>query len=324
MKKFFSIVAAVLFAGSMMAADLLTIDFTQGQGEWTIDVKENPDNLDAVWAQDSRYGMKATAYVNSANHATEAWLISPVIDLSGASVATLAFSHARRYGDLEHLSVCAKAGEGEWTALEVSAWPDGSNWTFIDATADMSAFAGQAAVQIAFLYTSTADAAATWEIKTVAISDEGAVVPEEPVNLGEKTIAEFLELKNAKDTCILTGTIANIVMDKTDATKPNKYGNFDLVDETGTVYIYGLLTPAGEAQKFQEMGLVEGDVIIIKARYAEYNGKAQVQNAILVAKDGQGIENIVLTEKAQKVVVDGVIYIVRDNKMFTVQGTQVR
>ncbi|MBQ7259312.1 MAG: hypothetical protein IJS57_05125 [Paludibacteraceae bacterium] len=38
----------------------------------------------------------------------------------------------------------------------------------------------------------------------------------------------------------------------------------------------------------------------------------------------QGIENVVLTEKAQKVVVDGVLYIVRDNKMFNVQGSQVR
>lgn len=38
----------------------------------------------------------------------------------------------------------------------------------------------------------------------------------------------------------------------------------------------------------------------------------------------QGIENITLTEKVQKVVVDGVLYIVRDNKMFNVQGTQVR
>ena len=38
----------------------------------------------------------------------------------------------------------------------------------------------------------------------------------------------------------------------------------------------------------------------------------------------QGIENITLTENAQKVVVDGVLYIVRDNKMFNVQGTQVR
>lgn len=42
------------------------------------------------------------------------------------------------------------------------------------------------------------------------------------------------------------------------------------------------------------------------------------------AECAQGIENITLTEKAQKVVVDGVLYIVRDNKMFNVQGTQVR
>ena len=38
----------------------------------------------------------------------------------------------------------------------------------------------------------------------------------------------------------------------------------------------------------------------------------------------EGIENITLTEKAQKVVVDGVLYIVRDNKMFNLQGAQVR
>ena len=31
-----------------------------------------------------------------------------------------------------------------------------------------------------------------------------------------------------------------------------------------------------------------------------------------------------LPEKAQKVVVDGVLYIIRDNKMFNVQGAQVR
>ena len=38
----------------------------------------------------------------------------------------------------------------------------------------------------------------------------------------------------------------------------------------------------------------------------------------------EGIEEVVLTEQAQKVIVDGVLYIVRDNKMFNVQGTQVR
>ena len=40
--------------------------------------------------------------------------------------------------------------------------------------------------------------------------------------------------------------------------------------------------------------------------------------------DPQGIENIVLTEKAQKVMVDGVLYIVRDGKMFNLNGAQVR
>ncbi len=38
----------------------------------------------------------------------------------------------------------------------------------------------------------------------------------------------------------------------------------------------------------------------------------------------EGIENITLTETAHKVVVDGVLYIVRDNKMYNAQGTQVR
>lgn len=47
----------------------------------------------------------------------------------------------------------------------------------------------------------------------------------------------------------------------------------------------------------------------------DYIWKANIQ---------EGIENVVLGEKAQKVVVDGVLYIIRDNKMYNVQGTQVR
>ena len=38
----------------------------------------------------------------------------------------------------------------------------------------------------------------------------------------------------------------------------------------------------------------------------------------------EGVENVVLTEKAKKVMVDGVMYIVRDEKLFDVRGTQVR
>jgi hypothetical protein len=38
----------------------------------------------------------------------------------------------------------------------------------------------------------------------------------------------------------------------------------------------------------------------------------------------QGIENVTLTEDVKKVVVDGALYIVRDGKMFNVQGAQIR
>ena len=41
-------------------------------------------------------------------------------------------------------------------------------------------------------------------------------------------------------------------------------------------------------------------------------------------EETQGIEDIVLTEKAQKVSVDGAVYVIRDNKMYNVTGTRVR
>ena len=256
---------------------------------------------------------------------------------------------------------------------------------------------------------------------------------EAPKNLGEKTIAEFLEMKNMKDTCILKGTISGLPEDH--SANAWKYGNFELTDETGTLYIYGLLTPDGQKQQFASMGLDNGSAITIKALYGEYNGSPQAANAILVedvdeleritvaqaceealklgdnensvakyavvgyvakiseeyseqyknisfymtddatstygelqcrrakvseADKGlaagdrvliivkltnnfynekntpqiyqgqasiewkQAIENIVLTEKVNKVIVDGVLYIVRDGKLFNVQGAQVR
>ena len=49
-----------------------------------------------------------------------------------------------------------------------------------------------------------------------------------------------------------------------------------------------------------------------------------ISSAYLLKENHEGIENIVLTEKAQKVIVDGVIYIVRDGKLFNLTGAQVR
>ena len=94
------------------------------------------------------------------------------------------------------------------------------------------------------------------------------------VNLGEKTIAEFLALKNVKDTCILTGVV--------DSIKNTTYGNLYLSDETAQVYIYGVLTAAGESKKFADLDVTEGDTLTVKAIYGEFNNVPQVTNAIFV------------------------------------------
>ena len=76
--------------------------------------------------------------------------------------------------------------------------------------------------------------------------------------------------------------------------------------------------------------LVENDQFVyVKGKIQKYvkDEKVQIEIGNGTATHGEapeGIENIELTEKAQKVVVDGVIYIVRDNKMFNLQGAQVR
>ena len=85
------------------------------------------------------------------------------------------------------------------------------------------------------------------------------------------TVAEFLAKDvNAAVWYQLTGTVKNIVN--------TQYGNFDLVDETGSVYVYGLTQgkQASNNQSFSKLGLKEGDVLTLMGTRAVYNSTAQV------------------------------------------------
>lgn len=67
------------------------------------------------------------------------------------------------------------------------------------------------------------------------------------------------------------------------------YGNFDLTDATGKVYVYGLLAGyGGEKKKFQELGIKDGDEITIVGVSTSFNGSKQVGNAFLVPKANSG------------------------------------
>ena len=107
----------------------------------------------------------------------------------------------------------------------------------------------------------------TSEVKTVSIADFNAA----PVS----------------DTWYqLTGTVKNLK-------DGDQYGNFDLEDATGSVYVYGLLSEkGGEKKMFQDLvaakGIKEGSKITIIGNRGEYNGKIEVLNAYFVSIEGGG------------------------------------
>lgn len=72
-----------------------------------------------------------------------------------------------------------------------------------------------------------------------------------------------------------------------------------------------------------------GDFMAVTGKICKYKTKAgkimyQIYKGTAAHSNEQGIENVVLTEQAQKVMVDGVIYIIRENKLYNLQGARVR
>ncbi len=111
--------------------------------------------------------------------------------------------------------------------------------------------------------------------------------PDAPVvepNATSATVAEFLAAEVSKDVYYeLTGTIGGTIN--------TTYGNFDLTDGTGTVYVYGLTAtyiPGGTNDKsYASLNLQAGDNITIRGyrNYYEKNQQIQVGGAYFVRKN---------------------------------------
>ena len=85
------------------------------------------------------------------------------------------------------------------------------------------------------------------------------------------TIGEFITLPENGQIYELTGIVANI--------SNMTYGNFDLVDETGSIYIYGVLDPDGNPKNFATLDVEEGDQLTIQGSLEHYGDKLEVKNA---------------------------------------------
>ena len=99
------------------------------------------------------------------------------------------------------------------------------------------------------------------------------------------TVAEFNAAEVSNDIWYqLTGTVKNLK-------DGDQYGNFDLEDETGSVYVYGLLDKkGGDKKKFQDLvaakGIKEGCKLTIIGNRGDYQGKIEVTNAYFVSIEG--------------------------------------
>ena len=128
-----------------------------------------PEGLTYVWNWDTKYTcLKGSAYYQKAFGA-DIYAISPVIDLAGVEKPTLSFKEATNYlnGNLEAFSVNVREENGTWTVLGNPS-ADTDKFTFVDTTYNLEAYAGKK-IEIGFRYTSTDEAAGTWEIKNLIV-----------------------------------------------------------------------------------------------------------------------------------------------------------
>lgn len=112
------------------------------------------------------------------NFANEDWLISKVIDLAGYNTITLTFESAGKYAGnplqcyiSDNYTGTGAPSAASWTLLPATYDASG-NFQFTNSgNIDLSAYKNKQ-VYIAFKYTSTTSAAATWEVDNVKVEGE--------------------------------------------------------------------------------------------------------------------------------------------------------
>ncbi|MBR3615906.1 MAG: choice-of-anchor J domain-containing protein [Bacteroidaceae bacterium] len=258
--------------------DYLNETFATDLGSFT--TQETVGNYPWVFAQN--YGAKASGYANGASQDAESWLISPAMNLTGETKASIAFDYVINKGDANaaatnHKLLITNNYTGdvtttEWTEVEYGAVNNG-NWTFSNTgnIALPESMMDKPAVVIAFKYVSTTENSSTWEIKNVVVSGEkGATVePEEPE--GGEGEGEVTYLTIAEVIAAGAGEAA------TKGTVVATYARgFLMNDGTGSILVY----------QGSDKGIIAGDAVTVSGTTSVYGGLLQFGNTAVVEKTG--------------------------------------
>lgn len=160
---------------------------------------------------------------------------------------------------------------------------------------------------------------------TISIFFGEVEIPEvEVLSVAEAlAIGALMDSTQVSDKLIIEGYVTQI--DDNSFATQYKNMTFWIADEKGTA----ATNAEGALEIYRgkpDVELVVGDKVRVEGTIVNFKESViETKSGAAVTKIAEeGIENIVLTEQAQKVMVDGVLYIVRDGKMFNVQGVQVR
>lgn len=144
--------------------------------DWTFENVKLGSGLNYVWGwkeyNNSHY-LNGSAYAGGSAKEALSYAISPVIDLTGKTEATVSFEHAAKFQTTlrELCGFCVReAGTKEWTELHIGKWPGTTGWTFVNSgEMDLKDFVGKK-IELAFKYGSDASGADTWEVKSVKVT----------------------------------------------------------------------------------------------------------------------------------------------------------
>ena len=151
--------------------------FNEDLGDFVIKDVVNNTNSN-VWTHGTYQGSgyaQGKGYINSQNHETESWLISPQISIKAEETnPVLTFKQAGKYfrdttTAYQECTLWIREVGGQWEQL-VIPYKHNNNFTFVDEEIKLTDYAGKT-IELGFKYTSTETKAGTWEVKNFKIEN---------------------------------------------------------------------------------------------------------------------------------------------------------
>lgn len=176
-------------------SDVLVLNY-ENFNDTTLDdwIQYSVTGPDQIWYVQEKYGIddspnaKMSGYSGGAIE-NEDWLISPALDGSLKTNETLEFYSASNYdGPVMEVKISSDyAGSGDpnqanWTDLTAALSPGGWEWTY-SGMVELKEYAGDSDFYVAFVFFSTDQESATWEVDEILLTAESNIgVDEYPGN----------------------------------------------------------------------------------------------------------------------------------------------